>query len=163
MSKADLTAPSPALVKLMNTPDVKSVGYYIFLVGKCFLLLGMCAYAAKVYYDLKKRQTPTSMLFCLYFLTTCIMIVYELVFHQIMTIYYCILFASLGQVIGIRINLNRVAKYHTEERKGCLKNTFRIFWVIYGVSFIGGVLPFIGGYCTDFRIYPPCFQIMFAL
>jgi hypothetical protein len=61
----------------------------------------MCLYASKVYYDFKKELTAVSKLFLVYFVTASIMVVYELFYHQIMTIYYCVLFASFGQVVGL--------------------------------------------------------------
>ena len=103
--------PSVALLKIINTPTSQSVAYYILMVGKCAFLMGMCLYIARVYYNWKQRMVAVSKLFFVYFLAGTVMVFYELIFHQIMTIYYCVLVASFGQVVGIRINLSRVAKY----------------------------------------------------
>ena len=73
--------PSPELLKVMNSKEPESIGYYILVVGKCFFLMAICLYISKVFYNYKSQFTTVSKLFILYFVTITLMIIYELVFH----------------------------------------------------------------------------------
>ena len=144
-------------------PLLRQIGFILFIGLKCGYLFIVIIIAFLAHYKKNAKFSYVNAIFVVQITSITLMFIYELFFHQIMIIYYCILGASISQVGCIYDFVQKAGKYQKEDRQKCFKRIFTTFLIIYIFLAIVGFIPEVGAWCTDLRIYPLCMLNLFAL